>query len=104
MTYRSFEIYPHWLEGFVFTHEDYDGAPDANDSRTGSAKSIDACKRAIDQYYLDHTTYFVTHSKALRPIPFNYMSEAIGFCKFWGLDLNNITPSLKDNEFSFDSL
>lgn len=57
MTYRNFEIDPHWFEGFVYTHEDYDGAPDANDSRCGSGKTVEECKQRIDEYYINHPEY-----------------------------------------------
>lgn len=30
-----------------FYHEDYDGAPDANDGRAGHAESVDGCLREI---------------------------------------------------------
>lgn len=95
MTYREFEIDPHWFEGFVYAHEAYDGSPDANDSRCGVGKTIDECKRKIDQWYLDKSVYTVEHSSSLTPVEFNYMSEAIGFCKFWGIDLTMINHFLR---------
>lgn len=33
---------------FAWSHRDYDGAPDGNDTRCGFGRSIDACKRQID--------------------------------------------------------
>ena len=33
---------------WVFSHKDYDGAPDANDGRCGHGPSIDDCKSQID--------------------------------------------------------
>jgi hypothetical protein len=54
MIYREFEITAHWFEGFVYVHEAYDGAPDANDSRCGGAKTIDEAKEKIDEYYENH--------------------------------------------------
>jgi hypothetical protein len=40
---------PGW-RNFVwsYAHENYDGAPDANDPRCGRAASLDACKAEID--------------------------------------------------------
>lgn len=38
---------------YEYVHDDYDGAPDANDSRCGHEASIDACKQAIDDTYDD---------------------------------------------------
>jgi hypothetical protein len=32
-----------------FWHDDFDGAPDANDSRCGSAGSLEAAKAEIDE-------------------------------------------------------
>ncbi len=34
---------------FDFWHDDYDGAPDGNDPRCGTAESVEACKTAIDE-------------------------------------------------------
>lgn len=104
MTYRNFEIDPHWFEGFVYTHEDYDGAPDANDSRCGSAKSIDEAKKAIDEYYERNVVYAVHHSESLAPAKFPTVNDAVNFCEFWGFDLTRIIPYLHRWEFSFDSL
>lgn len=62
-TYRGFEIsknqmvppIPGWQQfEFVFTHRDYDGAPDANDNRHGHGPTVMACKREIDEL-LDDT-------------------------------------------------
>lgn len=33
---------------FQFWHDDYDGAPDANDNRCGTAATLDAAKAEID--------------------------------------------------------
>jgi hypothetical protein len=33
---------------WVYVHDDFDGAPDANDNRCGHAESLEACKREID--------------------------------------------------------
>lgn len=32
-----------------FYHDDYDGAPDANDCRAGHAESVEGCLREIDE-------------------------------------------------------
>lgn len=48
INYKKFRIYTS-MTGFVkyeFSHEDYDGAPDAHDKRCGTANSIE---EAIDQ-------------------------------------------------------
>lgn len=33
---------------FVFSHKDFDGAPDANDSRCGFGPTVDDCMAQID--------------------------------------------------------
>ena len=33
---------------WAYVHDDFDGAPDANDNRYGHAESLEACKREID--------------------------------------------------------
>lgn len=38
---------------YTYCHDDYDGAPDANDGRCGYAASIEACKVEIDEEYYD---------------------------------------------------
>ena len=35
--------------GWQFYHDDYDGAPDSNDGRSGSGASIADCKEQIDE-------------------------------------------------------
>jgi hypothetical protein len=41
-------------ENYEFVHDDYDGAPDANDFRHGYAPSVDEAKALIDgEYDLD---------------------------------------------------
>jgi hypothetical protein len=52
--YRGYRIYPSDyvpMKGteFSFTHEDYDGAEDANDNRGGHAGSIEDAKAQIDE-------------------------------------------------------
>lgn len=36
-----------------FWHDDFDGAPDANDNRSGSAESLEAAKAEIDEREFD---------------------------------------------------
>lgn len=36
-----------------FVHDDFDGAPDSNDRRCGSAASVEACKGEIDDLIED---------------------------------------------------
>jgi hypothetical protein len=42
-----------WRVGWIYAHEDYDGAPDGNDHRCGACESIEACKAEIDDYEAD---------------------------------------------------
>lgn len=37
---------------YVFVHDDYDGADDANDSRSGFGPTVDDCKNQIDEMEL----------------------------------------------------
>jgi hypothetical protein len=104
MNYRNFDIDPHWYEGFVYAHQDYDGAPDANDSRVGREKTIEACKLAIDEYYAEKTIYAVRHSEVLAQAKFYFIDEAISFCRFWGIDPTNITWYVGNWEHEFDSI
>lgn len=52
--YRGFRIYhdpkpiPDRRHDWEYAHEDYDGAPDSNDDRHGTAASLEAAKAAID--------------------------------------------------------
>ena len=39
---------------FKFVHDDYDGAPDANDHRHGFGESIQDCIHQINQYILEN--------------------------------------------------
>jgi len=41
----------HW--DWQFWHDDYDGAPDSNDNRSGAAASLDAAKAEIDEREAD---------------------------------------------------
>lgn len=34
---------------YDYQHEDYDGAPDGDDNRCGSAASVEECKAEIDE-------------------------------------------------------
>lgn len=54
-TYRGYRIYcdpppiPDRRCDWHFVHEDYDGAPDANDRRSGSCASPEECRQMIDE-------------------------------------------------------
>lgn len=51
--YRGFRIYydrtPLAGNDWHYVHDDYDGAPDANDNRAGTEASLEACKTEIDE-------------------------------------------------------
>ena len=50
LSYRNHEIRSGaWPYGWEWAHEDYDGAPDAGDSRCGVAKSMRECIDQIDE-------------------------------------------------------
>ena len=58
--YRGYQIYfdpkpvPITLAGcWTFVHDDYDGAPDANDHRCGDGVDVPDCKRLIDEMIED---------------------------------------------------
>jgi hypothetical protein len=38
---------------YAYSHDDYDGAPDAKDHRAGYAESVEACKKEIDELMED---------------------------------------------------
>lgn len=60
--HRGFRIYydPTFLPtrdlDWVYVHDDYDGAPDANDNRHGRAASYAECIREIDALLDDEET------------------------------------------------
>lgn len=99
MTYREFEIDPHWYEGFVYAHEDYDGAPDANDPRCGSAKTIGEAKKAIDEYYFEKTSYRVVNERSITK--FTFLEDAMTFINTFGGELETLVGH---NKVEFDSL
>ena len=39
---------------YAYSHDDYDGAEDANDSRCGHARSIEHAKQQIDEWEAEH--------------------------------------------------
>jgi hypothetical protein len=50
IVYREFHISNDgW--GWAYSHDDYDGAPDANDNRRGHAKTLPAAKAEIDEWW-----------------------------------------------------
>lgn len=56
-TYRNFIIGDAMVPddkncGFTWTHENYDGAPDAADARFGYAFSVETAKIEIDNWYI----------------------------------------------------
>lgn len=46
--HRKYRIYVGDYAPYEFVHDDYDGAPDANDNRCGHASSIEDAKAQID--------------------------------------------------------
>jgi hypothetical protein len=53
IVYREFHISNDgW--GWAYSHDDYDGAPDANDNRCGHAKTLPAAKAEIDDWWGEH--------------------------------------------------
>jgi len=49
--YKGYRICDGWshVYRYSFVHEDYDGAPDANDHRCGGGTTIEDCKKQIDE-------------------------------------------------------
>lgn len=52
--YRDYEISKNLSNiarecDFVFSHKDYDGAPDGNDSRCGFGPTVEDCMAQIDE-------------------------------------------------------
>lgn len=69
--YRGYKIYrdpkpvpPHIAGDWSFVHEDYDGSPDGNDTRCGTAHSIADAKMQIDEQIADRE--FVPGIRQLR--------------------------------------
>ena len=54
--YRNdFTAHPKWMTvAWEYTHDDYDGAPDAGDSRHGHCANIDACIAEIQEWEEDN--------------------------------------------------
>jgi hypothetical protein len=53
IVYREFHISNDGF-GWSYSHDDYDGAPDANDNRCGHASSLQAAKAEIDEWWSEH--------------------------------------------------
>lgn len=49
---------------WTYSHDDYDGAPDANDTRCGHASSPEAAKDEIDDWWFDQSLKAVKVSQA----------------------------------------
>jgi hypothetical protein len=67
MIYREFTIQPCYLKGYMYSHENYDGAPDADNSiynRVGSCMTIEECKTEIDEWHIENTPVTLTLSFA----------------------------------------
>lgn len=47
--YKNYRICIGYYVAYEFVHDDYDGAPDANDNRCGHASSIEDAKAQIDE-------------------------------------------------------
>lgn len=107
ITYRKFIIHPSYMHGFDYVHEDYDGAPDANDSRAGTCLTVEECKEEIDNWYKDNVDFRVQ-----RFIPgvvntitkFKFLTDAIDFCQKVGEDLSAIKIYFDGEEIEFDSI
>lgn len=51
----GFYAHHRWREiAWTYCHDDFDGAPDANDHRCGTAASVEACIAEIDEWEADH--------------------------------------------------
>jgi hypothetical protein len=51
---NDFSAHPQaWQVGWLYVHDDFDGADDANDGRCGACASVDACKAEIDDREAD---------------------------------------------------
>lgn len=102
--YRDFHITPSYMFGYDYTHDDYDGAPDSNDHRYGTCKTIQECKEEIDIYYAENIQI-----RVVRNIPnagptitkFVWMKDAIEFAsKVRG----EVKFFLHGFEYDFDSI
>ena len=51
--HRGFRIYLSDYEGFCYCHDDYDGAPDANDNRAGVCMTVEDCIAEINELWPD---------------------------------------------------
>lgn len=51
--YRGYKIEPDTLWGWIFEHNDYDGAIDSNDGRCGACETLRDCLNRIDDYIAD---------------------------------------------------
>ena len=55
--YGKFRIYISGMGyeefSYEYCHDDYDGAPDADDNRAGYAKTVEDCKAEIDERWPD---------------------------------------------------
>lgn len=49
--YKGYRIYvaSSGFTNYEFSHDNYDGAPDAGDNRCGHAHTVEACKARIDE-------------------------------------------------------
>lgn len=62
MNYRNFTISPGYPKGFIYSHDNYDGAPDAGPSiynNVGNCMTVEECKEEIDQWHLDNTKVMI---------------------------------------------
>ncbi len=102
MTYRSFEIYADenlYKPGYSYVHDDYDGSPDGNDNRCGFEKTIEDCKRAIDDWYFEKTQYRVHTLTTITKHWF--LSDAIRFAERFKGRLEILVDG---HELGFDSI
>lgn len=59
--YREFEISPSLVSyapehDWSYSHQDFDGAPDANDNRCGHAGSVEEAMAEIDEWHEENAT------------------------------------------------
>lgn len=64
--YRGFRIYinDQWFsahDAYAYVHDDFDGAPDANDNRYGACATVEDCKAEIDDRFFDEEPEFIVH-------------------------------------------
>lgn len=100
-TYRDFEI--EWDASHGMFRYAQKGAIIENENQYGRCSTVEMCKKEIDFWYLDNTTYKVQYSTELPAKTFDTYSEAEAFCKYWNLSLDSISILLCGDVFEFDA-